>query len=102
VSAPDGEFGKDVRVGRLASLPDCSAAGHDIGSRHGETQAPRQTAVPVQALRNTRVSRRLRMDGRRVSLLPSIMLVMTAAITMCAFACAGVTRFDRIEIKTLP
>jgi hypothetical protein len=42
------------------------------------------------------------MDGRRVSLLPSIMLVTTAAITMCAFACAGVTRFDRIEIKTLP
>ena len=42
------------------------------------------------------------MDGRRVSLLPSIMLAVTAAIAMCAFAGAGVTRFDCIEIKTLP
>ena len=42
------------------------------------------------------------MDGPRYSYFPSLMLVMTAAIAMCAFAGVGVPRFDRIAIKTLP
>jgi hypothetical protein len=44
------------------AVSTCAARSVDVDSRHGDTQAPRQTALPVQALRNTRRSRRLRVD----------------------------------------
>jgi hypothetical protein len=49
----------------LLSVGTCAARSADVNKRHGDTQAPRQTALPVQALRNTRCSRRLRMDEVR-------------------------------------
>src|SRR5215213_5826283 len=38
---------------------------------NGDTQAPRQTGSHVQALCNTRSSRRLRMDGQQPSISPT-------------------------------
>ena len=49
----------------LLSVSTCAARSGDVNTRHGDTQAPRQTALPVQALRNTRCSRRLRVDEVR-------------------------------------
>jgi hypothetical protein len=55
----------------LLSAGTCAARSADVNNGHGDTQAPRQTALPVQALRNTRRSRRLRVDeARAVFLFP--------------------------------
>src|SRR5258708_31917832 len=52
-------------------------------------QAPLQTA-PVQALRNTRSSRGLRVDGPKPPLVRSIHSLAIAALIAGAFVCAGV------------
>jgi len=79
----------------LAYLPQST-----YGSIYGDTQTPRQT-VPVQALRNTRFARRLRLDGKspahRPSLARRLRILMPAALAMllCALPPASAQSTDK-------
>src|SRR6516225_6740022 len=70
----------------LAHLPQST-----YGSVYGDTQTPRQT-VPVQALRNTRIARRLRMDGQSPEHFPTLAhrlrIIMLAALAMLSCVAA--------------
>jgi hypothetical protein len=64
----------------LLSAGTCAARSADVNKEHGDTQAPRQTALPVQALRNTRCSRRLRVDEVRAVFPLSVVPIAIEAI----------------------
>src|ERR1700693_3966489 len=54
----------------------------------GGVQTPHQTAIPSKLCATLDDSRRLRMDGNRLSLFPLNKLVFAAAGVACAIACA--------------
>src|SRR5258708_19946721 len=58
------------RLALTKSRGGCRRKRTGIVCAHGDTQAPRQTGSHVQALCNTRFSRRLHMDGNAASVSP--------------------------------
>src|SRR5450759_461690 len=52
-------------------------------------QTPHETAIPSKLCATLALSRRLRMDGNRLSLFPLNKFGFAAAVAACAFVCAA-------------